>query len=182
MLTHLETLESLRKYQVIRLTLEVDKLNVTMKWETRVIFKEFASRNAIGLNSIRGEFFQQFQRSTMVYQLNQSRGKSKISLVIYTKLLPHSETKLQFNTNCAYGCKKILNHFRRPDQSNGEVHRKVGLYSKMGFIQEYHGQFIMRILLILNQQTKTILLPKNILQDLFLKHVSLWRIADSHRV
>ena len=77
MLTHLEILESLRKYKVIRLTFEVDKLNVTMKQETGVIFKEFASRNAIGLNSMRGEFFQQFQSSTMVYQLNQSRGKSK---------------------------------------------------------------------------------------------------------
>lgn len=60
-----------------RLAEKVDKLNITIKWETGIIFKELASWNATGLNRVRGEFFQQLQRSTMVYQWNQSRGKNR---------------------------------------------------------------------------------------------------------
>lgn len=59
-----------------KLAEKVDILNITINMEEiGVVFKDVSPWNAMGPNSVMGEFFQKIQRNSIVYKLNQSIEK-----------------------------------------------------------------------------------------------------------
>lgn len=106
-----------------------------------IIFKDLAPWNTIGLNSVGVNSSKNFKEIPWYVNWTKAEEKTESFPVTFAKPLRHWKTKLQFNVNCAYRCKKsstiLENQINQIEKSREKLPSPVGFYSRMSWMVHY---------------------------------------------